>query len=669
MKLFSPGQIGSLELKNRIVMPAMGLNFSPDGHVNQRIIAFYEERARGGASLIIMGGTSIDASYPLEGHLTCLGDDSFIPGWKALAQALHAHGAKLGVQLVHGGKYTPSSLLQGRQPLSASPVPSNLTGETPREISQEEIKFVQAQFARAAQRAKEAGCDLAEFNCCSGYLIREFLSPLTNKRTDQYGGDLEGRMRFLLEVVQKTREVVGKNFPIIIRLSAHEFLPGGYELEEARKVAKALEASGIDALSITGGGHETRIPLTSMDVPPGAFLFLSRGIKDVVSLPVIGSARLNDPMVAERALLDEKCDFVAMARALITDPMLAKKAQEGLFHEIRHCIACNQGCFDSVFGDKPVHCCINAQAGREEERRIKPAQKVKKVAVIGGGPGGMEAARVLALRGHEVCLYEKEEALGGQICLSSKVPGREEFRRVTEDLSHELERLKVEAHLGHEVKPSDLKRKEVDAVIVATGAMPIVPSIAGIELPHVAPAWNVLRETTPVGQKVAIIGGGAVGLSTAIFLAKKGALEPRIAQFLAYTGLLESQDALNLCIRPQGPSQREVVVLEKLDKLGSDIGRTTRWVILQQLKNLQVKCLTSVDIEEITLDGVMIQAKGQRQLIKADNVVIAVGAQGNDAIFSELKSLYEEIYIIGDAYQPKKALDAIHQAFDVACQI
>lgn len=677
-KLFEPGRIGTLEIKNRVVMPAMGLNFCNDNTMNERWINYYEERARGGVGLIIVS-SGLDYAgqkgYELlpfsdkMGYIPSLGDDRYLPGWCRLVEALHRHGAKLGAQIVHIGKYAHSSVLGGEQPISPSPIKANMTvcglpGELPREMTQDDIRTAIQNIANTVKRAQTAGLDTIEYNVCSGYLMREFLSPTTNQRTDGYGGSLENRMRFLLEVIQCTRDKVGPDFPLTIRLSADEFLPGGNTLKETRIVAQELERAGISAISVVGGGHETSIPLSPMSVPRGAFVYLAQSIKEVVNIPVMASARINDPTLAEEILEDGRADFVAIGRALMADPEFVRKAQEGRLDEIRPCIACNQGCFDIVFEWKPVFCLMNAQAGWEGEREIRPAEKKKRILVVGGGPGGLEAARVLATRGHTVSLYEKGDQLGGQINLSSIPPGREEFANVTRYFTRQLSRLGVEVHLGQEVTPERVDEEEPDAVVVATGVDPLVPDIPGIRGENVVGAWEVLAGEASVGRRVIVLGGGSVGCETAIYLARKGAIDDQTAVFLATVGACDKDTALALTTKG-----KEVTIVEALPRIGRDFGKGNRWVFMQAIAALGIKSLTGVEVQEITPQGMQIKKGEEQQFLEADTIVLAVGVRPNNRLYEQIKGRAGEVHLIGDAKTPRKTLDAIHEGFLSGCQL
>ena len=658
--LFTPIKVGKMELKNRIVMPAMHYLPSWEGMLLPHHTDYFVERAKGGAALIIIGGCTID-EYSGAPNMISVRDDKFISGLAALVKAVQAHGTKIAAQLYHAGRFVHSMLLGGKQSISSFPVRSKFTGETPRQLSIPEIKQIQKNYALAAGRVKRAGFDAVEIIAAAGYLISQFLSPIVNRRQDEYGGEYENRMRFGLEVAQEVRQEVGPDFPIIFRVAGNEFMEGGLGNKEAQIFCRGLEKAGTDMINVTGGWHETRVPQITMGLPRGGFVYLAQGIKQAVSIPVMACNRINDPLLADQILRDGQADLIGFARGLIADPELPNKALQGRFDEINRCIACNQGCFDPIFDQKPVTCLVNARAGAEGKLTIEPATRKKKVMVIGGGPAGMEAARVAAFRGHRVSLYEKAEKLGGQLHLAAAPPGRGEFLTFVSYLERQMKAQNVAVYTRTEITPEYVELEKPDVVVVATGAEPWASEIKGINRPNVVMAWDVLSGRVDAGKEVVVIGGGAVGLGTAIFLARKGTIDGDTLRFLM-ANQAETFETLNsLLFR----GVKKVTVVEMLNRLGQDLGRSTRWTIMQDLWRLSIKTMTHTQAKEITDRGVIVDRGGQENLIRGDTVVVATGAKAVNALYKKLQGRASEIYLIGDAKTPRKALEAVAEGLAV----
>ncbi len=656
--LFSPIRINGMALKNRIVMTAMHLGYTPSGEVTKRLIDFYDTRAKGGVGLITVGGCSVDELGGMSSMIR-INDDRYIFGLKRLTGAVKSSGAKIAAQLYQAGRYTHSSMIGGQKPFSASAVRSRLTGETPRALDIEEIPKVQLKFAEAARRAKEAGFDAVEILGSAGYLISQFFSPLTNRRDDKYGGSPENRMRFGLEVVIEVRKAVGSDYPILMRLAGNDFMEGGNTNREAGVFASGLEKVGVDLFNITGGWHETRVPQLTMFVPRQAYVYLAQGIKSVVSVPVLASNRINDPAMGEEILRNGEADLVTMARALLADADLPKKTQEGKAGLVYHCVACNQGCFDNIFRSRPAACLVNPRAGREDEIDMTPALKSKKVLVVGGGPGGMKAACTAAERGHRVTLVEKGQALGGQLLLNRGIPGRQEMVTVAKDLINNLKSLGVDILLGIQANRELITKMAPDAVVVATGASPILPDITGIEGRNVVQAWDLLDGKVGVGQRVAIVGGNGVGLETAIYLANLGTISPDVLHFLMANRAETTKTLTELLNK----GNKEVTVVEMTKTAGKDIGLSTRWTVMAELRRLGVKIMTRTRATGVTTDGLEVEREGSRDLLVADSVVIAGGSRSENELTDEIQEMVSEIYIVGDAEKPRNALEAIREGF------
>jgi 2,4-dienoyl-CoA reductase (NADPH2) len=657
--LFEPIKINQLELKNRIYLPAMHLGMADNFEVTDQIVEFYAERARGGVAMICVGYATVD---DLSGNTTNIGahSDDFIPGLTRLADAIKDNGARSCVQINHAGRYNFSFFLNGKQPVAPSAVASRMTGETPKALEKDEILQIIDNFAQAARRVKKAGFDAVEVLSGTGYLISEFLSPLTNQRTDEYGGSLENRMRFGLEVVRAIRDQVGSDFPIIVRMNGNDFMPGGQGRDELREYARALaEQAGVDAICVNVGWHEARVPQITAAVPRGAFAYLSRGIKEVVNVPVIASHRINDPDTARELISDGMCDMVAMGRSLIADPDLPEKAQEGREEEIVHCIACAQGCFDNLFKLKHVECLCNPRAGYECEGACTLARTPKKVMVIGGGAAGMSAAIAAADRGHQVSLYEKDTELGGQLHLAGAPPGREEFIELAYDLETQVYYRDIDIHLDTVVDAAIIDAEQPDHVILATGAAPMTPPIPGVEQPHVVQAWDVLADRVYTGKQVVIVGGGAVGVETALMLAEKGTLSGEVLKFL-FVNRAETPEVLyEMATR----GTKQITIIEMIDKIGKDFGKTTRWGMLQDVKRYGVKSKVTAKALEITPTGIKIEAPDGAEEVPADTVVLAVGSRPMNDLQKLIASKNIPCDMIGDAQNIGMAFDAVHQGY------
>ncbi len=658
MILLSPVKIGQVELKNRVVMSAMHLGYCNDGFVTPKLIEFYRARAKGGVGLIVVGGCAIDEHG--FGTMIKISDDRYIAGLADLVGAVHQEGGKIAAQLFQPGRYS-YAFLAGIEPVAPSPVPSRLTGQKPRELTVAEIKDMVEKFAAAAARAQKAGFDAVEVIGSAGYLVSQFLSPVTNLRDDEYGGDFERRMRFGLEVAARIRETVGPDYPVMFRVGGSDFMPGGNTNKEIAEFCARLEETGVDAFNVTGGWHETKVPQITMAVPRGAYTYLARGVRQRVSVPVIASNRINDPLLAEEILKDGCADLVSMARAMIADPDLVQKTAAGRFDEIRKCIGCNQGCLDAVFTMKPVGCLVNARAGKEHEGDLQPAAKSKNVLVIGGGPAGMEAARVAAERGHKVTLWEKSGELGGQLKLAAVPPGREEFATFTEYLAGEIRRLGVKVELGKEASVENIKSFGADAVVMATGAAPLTPPVDGAQGPSVVQAWEVLAGKASTGRKVVIVGGGAVGCETALLLAQKGTIDAETFRFLALNGAEDVERLKELATR----GVKEVTLVEMMKSVGADIGVSSRWIILQELRRYGVRVHTGTKVLKIMENGIWAEKEGKEKFLEADTVVLAAGSRSVAELCDRIKEELPEVYVVGDAVAPRKALDAVHQGYQV----
>ena len=665
IKLFEPITINHLIIKNRIVMPAMALAYTEDYTFSSRFKAFYRKRAKGGLGLMVIGPVAIDkvGSTPL---MPGLFDDKYIGPIREFTDELHKDtDAKIGIQLMQLGRFASSSYT-GVPPIAPSAIASPISGEVPREMTRDDIEEVKEAYAQGARRAMEAGFDYVEVLAAGGYLIGEFLSPVTNHRTDEYGGPIENRMRFGLEVIKRVRQAVGKDSAMGIRVSGHDFMEGGHTNIESALFCTEAEKVGVNSINVTGGWHESYIPQITTNVPPGAFLYLARGIKDKVSVPVFASNRLGDPLVAERALRSGAADMICWGRPLLADPELPIKVETGKLNEIVYCIGCNQGCFDQLLSGFSVCCVLNPRVGREADTEIKEARVKKKIFVAGGGPAGMEFALVAKQRGHDVTLYEKEERFGGQVNLVAASPGKKEFLNVVKSLKNRMEisgvRIKSKTNLTSKV----VEEEHPDVLVVASGARPIEINVPGIAQPHVVSAWDVLNDMVPdIGKQVVIVGGSATGCETALLVANLGVLEPETFTFLHYYSA-EDVDRIRKLLLSAG---RKITVIDILERMASNVGMSTRWSLIKNLRLMGVELRPKTKLIEITKDAVIVDTELGKESIPADTVIIAVGSRSVDDLAREVKWGKTEVITIGDAKEPRKITDAVREGFDMALKI
>ena len=634
--LFSPLTIHTMTLKNRVVMPPMCTNYATiGGAVTDRLIEYYATRARGGVGLINVEFSYVHPAGKVFEHMLGIYDDKLIPGLRRLTEAVHQGGAKVIVQIAHGGRRVHSDITRST-PVAPSPIP-RLNGETPKELTPAEIEDLIQAFILAAGRAKKAGFDGIMIHMAHAYLLQQFLSPFSNVRTDRYGGDLEGRARFPLEVVKGVRREVGDDYPLTCRLCGDEFLKGGLDLSQSIRLAKMLEANGINAIEVSAGAHETGQVITAPPYYPMGFLApLSEAIKKEVNIPVGAVGRIHTPEVAEDLLQQGKADLVAVGRGLIADPDWPKKAQEGRPETIRPCISCNQGCGDRMYLHQDISCTVNPAVGREKTFPMEPARKKKKVLILGGGPAGLEAALVAAKRGHAVQLYEKEKELGGQLNIASVPPAKEKIREFKEFLIREIKELPIKVVHG-KLDVKTLKKISPDLVVVAVGGKPKGMEGPGFDDRKVISAWDVLSGGKRAGRRVVIIGGGQVGLETAHFLLEE---------------------------------EKEITVLEMLKRAGQDMSPRARMMIIEKLIEGGVEILTESKALAVEGGNVVFDRVGLLGRIKGvDSIIIAVGTTPQDAGNQGLGRSRIPVRRIGDASVPRKLFDAVHEGYQVGVEI
>ncbi|MDY6906128.1 MAG: FAD-dependent oxidoreductase [Thermodesulfobacteriota bacterium] len=626
--LLEPITIKSMTLPNRMIMPALTVNTAM-GEINDATVAYYGRRAKGGAGLVTVGISPVVPGMVMGLDIS---DDRFIDGHKRVVDAVHQYDTKASIQLWHPGRYE-MTFLTGRQAVSASDVaPPIFAKGKPQALTVEEIAEIVAAFGKAAGRAKTADYDCVEVIASAGYLISQFMSPVTNLRTDDYGGSLENRARFGVEVIQAVRRQVGADYPIFVRMVGDELIPGGNRLEEMKQFAKIWEDAGADAFNVTAGWHESREPMITMNVEQGGFVWMAEGIKEALDhAPVAASNRINSPELAEQILSEGRADMVSLARAMVCDPDFANKVKQGRPELIRRCIAC-MNCMDSLFEGKPVACSLNPEACLEWQLGdIEPADEKKKVLVVGGGVAGCEAARVAALRGHNVVLCEADNKLGGQLNLASKTPNFGEFALAIDYYAAILKELEVDVRLNQSVDEALVKEEHPDFIVYAAGATPADPRIKGIDGDNVMHAWQVLNGEEVPGRKVAVIGGGGTGCDVCMHLAHDG---------------------------------KDVTQVEMLDKMGHNIGPGTKWVVLKCIQECGVEQMNHFQVKEITEKGVVGEINGEPTIVTADTVVVAIGSKSNTELLDKLSGY--NVIAVGDAKQPRKIVFAVHEGYMAA---
>jgi len=662
-KLFQPITINGMTLKNRIVMPPLHHLYTPDGVMTDRFAQYYYKRAEGGAGLIMIGGCRVDEF----GGATMMLDvtkPSFVEDCKVFTEEMHKRGAKVGVQLYQSGRYAKKA--DNVKTLAPSAVFSKFTRETADEMTREEIDLVIERLATAAKRVKEAGFDTLEILASAGYLICQFLSPLTNKRTDEFGGSWENRCRFPVMAIKAVREAVGPDFPVMIRVAGNDFVPGSNDNTDAVNFAKVAEAAGVDLIDVTGGWHETVVPQLPGDLPHGGFAYLAGAIKAAVNVPVISSNRYNDITSAKKVLAMGMADLVGFGRPLIADPDLPKKVMAGREDLVRNCIGCNQGCLARTFFSRPIECTVNAYAGYETQLIKKPAEKAKKVLIIGAGPAGLTAAIELKERGHDVEVWEKSNKAGGQLSLAATPPGKADFNMLTKYLTNMSAEIGVRVVYNKAADKASVLAYGADEVLIATGSIPATIDFPGNkEGVEIVSAVDVLEQKAFPGKNVVIIGGGSVGCEVAQYLAEESTISPELLYFLSIHQAEKPEKISSLLNTPN----RNISIVEMQKKIGAGFDLGTGWPVLKQLSRLGVKSYTLSKVKEISDGAVVIEdAEGNESKIPAETVIISVGYRSVNSLYDELKDSVS-VRIIGDAQKPSKVLTVVADATKTALEI
>ncbi|GAB5070452.1 NADPH-dependent 2,4-dienoyl-CoA reductase [Citrobacter sedlakii] len=667
--LFAPLDLGFTTLKNRVLMGSMhtGLEEHPEGA--ERLAAFYAERARHGVALIVTGGIAPSLSgVALKGGAT-LNDACQLPQHRVVTDAVHNEGGKIALQILHTGRYSYQPQL-----VAPSAIQAPINRFTPHALSHDEILQLIEDFAHCAQLAREAGYDGVEVMGSEGYLINEFLALRTNQRDDQWGGEYANRMRFAVEVVRAVRQRVGNDFIIIYRLSMLDLVENGSTFEETVQLAKAIEAAGATIINTGIGWHEARIPTIATPVPRGAFSWVTRKLKGHVSVPLVTTNRINDPQVADAILARGDADMVSMARPFLADAGILSKAQSGRADEINTCIGCNQACLDQIFAGKVTSCLVNPRACHETQMPVLPALQAKNLAVVGAGPAGLAFAINAASRGHHVTLFDALGEIGGQFNIAKQIPGKEEFYETLRYYRRMIDVTGVTLQLNHVVSTDDLQA--FDEVILASGIEPRRPPIEGIDHPSVLTYLDVLRDKSPVGNRVAIVGCGGIGFDTAMYLSQPG--EPtsqNIADFCVEWGIDTSLKQAG-GLRPEGPhlprSPRQIVMLQrKASKPGDGLGKTTGWIHRATLLARGVKMIPAVSYQRIDDDGLHLLIGGEPQILKVDNVIICAGQEPRRELAEPLYAAGKTVHLIGgcDVAMELDARRAIAQGTRLALTI
>lgn len=658
--LLAPLDLGFTTLKNRVLMGSMhtGLEESPNGF--EKMAAFYAERARGGVALIVTGGVGPNAEGCVAEGAAQLSDEHEVPQHKLVTDAVHAAGGKIALQILHSGRYSFQEKC-----VSASPLIAPINFYKPRELSDADIWQTIADFARCAKLAQQAGYDGVEVMGSEGYLINQFIARATNKRTDDWGGSFENRIRFAIETVKAVRAAAGPNFIIIYRLSMLDLVQDGSTWDEVAHLAREIEKAGATLINTGIGWHEARVPTIATMVPRGGFAWVTKKLMGQVKIPLITTNRINTPEVAEDILASGCADMVSMARPFLADPDFVNKAAAGRGDEINTCIGCNQACLDHIFQGKLTSCLVNPRACRETELNYETAAAPKKLAVVGAGPAGLAFATVAAERGHSVTLFDSANEIGGQFNVAKQIPGKEEFYETIRYFKRRIETTGVELKLNTRVAAADLAG--FDEVILATGIAPRTPAIPGVDHPMVLSYLDVLKHKKPVGKKVAIIGAGGIGFDTAEYLCHEGeSTSLNTEAFMREWGVDMTGDTAG-GLSPQGPqphkSPREVYLLQrKTSKVGEGLGKTTGWIHRASLQMKRVQMLSGVSYDKIDDAGLHITVKGESQVLPVDNVVICAGQDPLRELLQPLQDAGKPVHLIGGAdvaaeLDAKRAID------------
>lgn len=667
--LFEPLDLGFTTLKNRVIMGSMHTGLEEEKNGINQMAAYFAERAKGGVGLIVTGGIAPNRAGWTAPFSSRMATKGMANKHKTITKAVHDNGGKICMQILHAGRY-------GYHPLAVAPsaIKAPISPFKPWKLSGYGVNKTIKHFVRAAKLAQHANYDGVEIMGSEGYLINEFVSAKTNKRTDKWGGSFENRIKFPLEIIRKTREAVGENFIIIFRLSMLDLVKGGNTWEETVLFAKEIEKAGATIINTGIGWHEARIPTIATMVPRGAFSWVTKKMMGEVNIPLITTNRINTPEKAEEILAQGHANMVSMARPFLADPEIINKAKENREDEINTCIGCNQACLDHIFKQKRASCLVNPRACYELELNYTPTQSPKKIAVVGAGPAGLSAATVAAKRGHKVTLFEAQSHIGGQFNIAKLIPGKEEFYETLRYFTKQIELTGVDLKLNTKVSKEDLA--DFDEVIVSSGITPRKVNIPGIESNKVLDYEDVLKHNKPVGKKVAIIGAGGIGFDVAEYLTHEG-VSPSldVQKFLTEWGIdgdNEVRGGIEGIEAKPHPSPREVFLLQRKEtKMGAGLGKTTGWIHRSSLKMKKVNMINGASYDKIDDKGLYITVKDKSQLLEVDNIVICAGQVSVNTLYEELKDTNTNVHVIGGAKLSKEidAQRAIREGSELAAKL
>jgi 2,4-dienoyl-CoA reductase (NADPH2) len=656
--LFQPLDLGFTRLKNRVLMGSMHTGLEEEREGFKRMAHYYGERARGGVGLIVTGGVAPNRSGWIAPFSIRLARDSQVRKHRMITDAVHEEDGKICLQILHSGRY-------GYHPfcVAPSPIKAPINRFRPRGLSKRGINTTISDFARCGVLAQKSGYDGVEVMGSEGYLINQFIARKTNRRTDEWGGSFENRIRFPLEIVRRIREQVGTEFIIIYRLSMLDLVKDGSSWDEVVELARQIERAGATIINTGIGWHEARIPTIATMVPRAGFAWVTKRMKGEVSIPLVTTNRINMPDVAEKLLGDGSADMISMARPFLADSFWVQKAREGRVDEINTCIACNQACLDNIFSRKTASCLVNPRACRETVAPFRPAGKKKRVAVVGAGPAGLACAATAAARGHQVSLFEDAAEIGGQFRLARKIPGKEEFEETIRYFTRQLELHRVRLRLNCRANPDDLR--DFDEIIVSTGVKPRRISIDGCDNPLVLSYDEVISGKKTVGNRVAIIGSGGIGFDMAIFLLHRATGGEQVEGFLRAWGVDSSyQHPGGIKVAEKPVPLREIHLLQRSSaKPGGGLGKTTGWIHRSELKKNGVTFWTGVEYHGVSNEGLTIRHRGETRLLQVDNVVICAGQESERSLIDALDKERLGHHIIGGAEKAAE-LDAQRAIFE-----